>query len=126
MLDALDTPGVHHALYAVGSMALFSIGLYGLLTRRHLLKIFMSLAIMEMAVYLLFIGLTTQPGRTAPILSDGLVEFAGTADPVPQALTLTALVIALAVLALGVSMSIRYHQLTGTTDVETMSALKDP
>jgi multisubunit Na+/H+ antiporter MnhC subunit len=114
-----------HAIYVLGSMALFSIGLYGLLARRHLIKIFIAIAIMELSVYLLFIALATSPGETAPILADGLTRFAGMADPVPQALTLTAIVIGMAVLAFGVTLAIHYHRLTGIRDIDAMTELKD-
>ncbi|AGA91142.1 multisubunit Na+/H+ antiporter, MnhC subunit [Thioflavicoccus mobilis 8321] len=125
MLDLLDSPGVVHAIYALGSMALFSIGLYGLLAKRHLLKIFISIAVMELSVYLLFVALATSPGETAPILADGLTRFTAMADPVPQALTLTAIVIGMAVLAFGVTLAIHYHRLTGTRDIGAMTELKD-
>lgn len=117
MLDWMDTPVVLHSIYALGGLSLFFVGLYGLLAKGHLLKTFIAIAIMELAVYLLFIALATTPGETAPILADGLVDFSGMADPVPQALTLTALVIGMAVQALGISMAIQYHRLTGNAGV---------
>ncbi len=125
MLEFLDSPRVLHGIYVLGSLTLFVIGLYGLLAKRHLLKILISIAVMELSVYLLFVGLATSPGETAPILSDGLRAFAGMADPVPQALTLTAIVIGMAVLALGASLTIQYHRLTGNADVTAMTELKD-
>lgn len=125
MLEFLDSPRVIQTIYALGSLSLFSVGLYGLLAKRHLLKVFISIAIMELAVYLLFIGLATTPGETAPILADGLTRFAGMADPVPQALTLTAIVIGMAVLAFGVTLAIHYHRLTGNADIAAMQGLKD-
>jgi len=125
MLKFLDSPSVLHGIHIIGSLTLFIVGLYGLLGKRHLLKIFMSLALMELAVYLLFIALATTPGETAPILSDGLTTFAGMADPVPQALTLTAIVIGMAVLALGVSLAIRYHRLSADADIRALADAKD-
>ncbi|MBK1721049.1 sodium:proton antiporter [Thiocystis violacea] len=125
MLSFLDEPRVLHGIYVLGSLTLFFIGLYGLLAKRHLLKILISIAVMELAVYLLFIGLATSPGETAPILSDGLQGFVGMADPVPQALTLTAIVIGLAVLGLGISLAVQYHRLTGKADVAGLTELKD-
>ena len=125
MLEFLDRPSVLHGIHIIGSLTLFIVGLYGLLGKRHLLKIFMSLALMELAVYLLFIALATTPGETAPILSDGLTIFAGMADPVPQALTLTAIVIGMAVLALGVSLAIRYHRLSADADIRALADAKD-
>lgn len=125
MLALLDSPAVLHGIYIVGSMALFFVGLYGLLSKRHLIKVFISIAVMELAVYILFIALSTSPAETAPIVSDGLTGFAGMADPVPQALTLTAIVIGMAVLALGVTLAIHYHRLTGNADITQMTGLKD-
>jgi len=125
MLEFLDSPRVLHGIYILGSLTLFFFGLYGLLAKRHLLKILISIGVMEVSVYLLLIALATSPGETAPILSDGLRDFAGMADPIPQALTLTAIVIGMAVLALGVSLAIQYHRLTGTADVAAMTELKD-
>lgn len=126
MLAFLDDPEVLHGIIVLGTLILFFIGLYGLLAKRHLLKVLIGIALMELSVYLLFIGLATSPGETAPILSDGLQAFTGMADPVPQALTLTAIVIGLAVLALGVSLAIQYHRLTGRADVAGMTELKEP
>jgi multicomponent Na+:H+ antiporter subunit C len=125
MLDFLDTPPVVHGIYLMGSLILFFIGLYGLLAKRHLLKIFVSIEIMELAVYLILIAIATTPGETAPILSDGLTAFIGMSDPIPQALTLTAIVIGVAVTALGTSMAIQYHRLTGKVSVTEMTELKD-
>lgn len=125
MLEFFDSPRVVHGIYILGSLTLFFVGLYGLLAKRHLLKVLISIGVMEVSVYLLFVALATSPGETAPILADGLREFSGMADPVPQALTLTAIVIGMAVLALGVSLVIRYHRLTGNADVTAMQALKD-
>ncbi len=112
-----------HAVYVVGAMLLFSIGLYGILAKRHILKIFMGIAMMEISVYLLLIALSFSLGETAPILSDGLKEFRGMSDPVPQALTLTAIVIGMAVMALGVSFAINYHKLTKRCDVNELKEL---
>jgi multicomponent Na+:H+ antiporter subunit C len=125
MLEFLDSPRVLHGIYILGSLTLFFIGLYGLLAKRHLLKVFMSIVVMEMSVYLLLIALATTPGETAPILADGLRAFTGMADPVPQALTLTAIVIGMAVMALGVSLAIQYHRLTGNGDLRAMTELQD-
>jgi multicomponent Na+:H+ antiporter subunit C len=125
MLEFLEHPEVMHGIYILGSLSLFFIGLYGLLAKRHLLKVLISIAVMELSVYLLLIGLATSPGETAPILSDGLTAFTGMADPVPQALALTAIVIGVAVTALGVSLAIQYHRLTGVSDINAMTSLKD-
>ena len=107
-----------------GSMLLFFIGLFGLLTRKHLIKIFISIAIMETSIFLLFIGLTFKTDFIAPILDSAHADVATMNDPIPHAMILTAIVIGMAVLALGVSFAIEYFKLTGKTDIDEMNEMR--
>ena len=111
------------AMVDIGSMALFFIGLFGLLTHRHILRIFISVSIMEFAIFLFFIGNTFNKDFTAPILGDGHNAFVAMNDPIPHALVLTAIVIGMAVFALGVSFAIEYYKLTGRTDINAMNEM---
>ena len=79
---------------------------------------------MESSVFLLFIGLSYKQSFLAPILTDGQQNFNNMNDPIPQAMILTAIVIGMAVLALGVSFAIEYYKLTGKTDIDEMTTLK--
>jgi len=45
-------------------------------------------------------------------------------DPIPHAMILTAIVIGMAVLALGVSFAIEYYKLTGKTNIDEMTSLR--
>jgi len=54
LLAWLNQPDVITVIVASGSMGLFFVGLFGLLTQRHLIKIFISIAVMETAVFLFF------------------------------------------------------------------------
>ncbi len=123
LLTWLDQPDVITAIVASGSMGLFFVGLFGLLTQRHLIKIFISISIMEVSVFLYFLGTIFQKELTAPILSDGYTEFVGMNDPIPHAMILTAIVIGMALFALGVSFSIEYYKLTGRTDINKMKEM---
>ena len=123
LLDWLDQPDVITAIVASGSMGLFFVGLFGLLTQRHLIKIFISISLMETAVFLFFIGSMFRKGLTAPILGDGHTAFAGMNDPIPHAMILTAIVIGMALFALGVSFAIEYYKLTGRTDINKMKEM---
>ncbi|MEA1916919.1 MAG: sodium:proton antiporter [Campylobacterota bacterium] len=109
----------------VGSFTLFFVGLFGLLTQKHIIKIFMSIAIMETAVFLFFIGSSFNKNFTAPILGDGLTTFTAMNDPVPQAMILTAIVIGMAVLALGVSFAIEYYKLTKRNSIDEMREMRN-
>jgi multisubunit Na+/H+ antiporter MnhC subunit len=124
MIDFLNQSEVIKTIVILGSMTLFFIGLFGLLTRKHIIKIFISIAIMENSIFLLFIGLSFKGDFIAPIMDETHKNIAIMNDPVPQAMILTAIVIAMAVLALGVSFAIEYYKLTGRTDIDEMKSLR--
>ena len=89
--------------------ALLSIGLYGVIAKKNLLKIFISLSIMETGVNLLLITIGYVPGGTAPIENGNFAKYV---DPLPQALVLTAIVIGVSVTALALSLLISYYSKT--------------
>ena len=124
MLDFFNQSDTIKAIVILGSMLLFFIGLFGLLTRKHIINIFMSIAIMESSIFLLFIGVSYKDGFIAPIIDETHKNIAIMNDPIPQAMILTAIVIAMAVLALGVSFAIEYYKLTGRTDIDEMKSLR--
>jgi len=102
---------------------LFTIGLYGILVKRNLIKIVIGLCIMEYALFLLFAVLGYREGGTAPIISKGF-EKALFVDPLPQALVLTAIVIGLGTTALAVSIAVRIHEKYGTFDIREIKKLR--
>ena len=122
-LHYLNQDAVIVSMVNIGSMALFFLGLVGLLSHRHILRIFISVSMMEIATFLFFIGNTFNKDFTAPILGDGHTTFTAMNDPIPHALILTAIVIGMAVFALGVSFAIEYFKLTGKTDINEMNVL---
>ncbi len=124
MFEFLNQAEVIKTIVTIGSMALFFVGLFGLLTQKHLIKIFMSIAIMEISLFLLFIGLTFKKDFIAPILTKGQTSFSNMNDPIPHAMILTAIVIGMAVLALGVSFAIEYYKLTRKTDIDEMTEMR--
>jgi multisubunit Na+/H+ antiporter MnhC subunit len=124
MFDFFNQSDVIKTVVVIGSMTLFFVGLFGLLTRKHIIKIFMSIAIMESSIFLLFIGMNFKGGFIAPIMDETHKNIAMMNDPIPQAMILTAIVIAMAVLALGVSFAIEYYKLTGRTDINEMKSLR--
>ncbi len=96
-------------------IGLIIIGLYAVLFRRNLIKIVIGITLIESGVNLFLITLGYREGSTAPIytLSPGGIM----ALPVPQALTLTSIVIGVAVLALMLSFIIHIYRHYKTLDV---------
>jgi len=124
MFEYLNQVEVIKYIVTIGSMTLFFIGLFGLLTQKHFIKIFISIATMETALFLFFIGNMFNKNFTAPIINEGFTDITKMNDPIPHAMILTAIVIGMAVLALGVSMAIEYYKLTGNTDIDKMNEMR--
>jgi multisubunit Na+/H+ antiporter MnhC subunit len=102
---------------------LMAIGFWGILTRRNLIRIILSLAIAETGLHLVMIAVGYVRGGTAPIL-DNAAAAGQTVDPVPQALVLTAIVIGVAVNALLLALVIRLYRKKGTLNVEDFRELR--
>ena len=101
-----------------------TIGLLGALTKKNLFKIFLSLAIAESSLFIYFIGMHFEVGKIAPIVSDEVTHFSpNMVDPVPQAMILTTIVIAIAILSLALSFIINYFKLTNNMRVDEMNEL---
>lgn len=90
------------------------IGLYGILSKRNMIKMVMSLYLMNSGVILLFISIGYIAGGRAAILENAneLVV-----DPLPQAVMLTSLVIGLGITALALALAIRIYDKYRTLDV---------
>ncbi len=95
--------------------ALILIGLYAVLFKRNLIKIIIGISLIESGVNLFLITLGFRENSTAPIYTSspgGLMSL-----PVPQALTLTSIVIGVAVLALMLTLVIHIYRHYQTLDV---------
>lgn len=95
----------------VTGLLLFAVGIYGLASRRNIVKSILSLGIVEAGVILFFLGLRFEPGLRPPIGGETAM-----ADAVPQALTITSIVIGIAVTAVALMMFIALYHRYGTTN----------
>lgn len=94
------------------AIILFLIGIYGLAARRNILKSIISLGIIQAAVILFFLAIRFNPHSQPPI-----GEVAGAiADPLPQALMITTIVIGVAVTAVALTMFMTLYHRYGTTN----------
>ncbi len=102
---------------------LFLVGLYGVITRRNLIKIAISLSIMEFSSFLFLALIGYREGGVAPIVdpADPVKIYV---DPLPQALVLTAIVIGLATTAMLMSVIIRIYRKYGTFDIREIKNLR--
>ena len=104
---------------------LLLVGLYGVLTKRDLIKIILSLSIMEYSANLFLILFAYRMDGKFAILSKGAAasESFPMVDPLPQALVLTSIVIELGITAMLVSLAIRLYQKYNTFDITKIRRL---
>lgn len=92
---------------------LMVIGLYVVLARGNLIKKLIGLVIFQSSVFLLYIAPGKILGGTAPIIADGFSVYS---NPLPHVLILTAIVVGVATLALGLAIVVRIHEAYGTIE----------
>ncbi len=107
-----------HFSYAV-TVFLMVAGLFIVIARGNLIKKLVGLAIFQTSVYLLYIAPGKLIGGTAPILDD---RFNLYSNPLPHVLILTAIVVGVATLALGLALVIRIREAYGTIEEDDILA----
>lgn len=101
-----------HANYFVTVFLLMS-GLFIVIARGNLIKKLVGLGVFQTAVYLLYIAPGKLLGGTAPILSEAYTVYS---NPLPHVLILTAIVVGVATLALGLALVVRIREAYGTIE----------
>ena len=89
-------------LYALVGVGLFSLGLYALIMHAHLLRKILAINIMGSGTFLILVAL----GGRAPGASP---------DPVPHAMVITGIVVAVSATALALALILRMQAETGRT-----------
>ncbi len=87
-------------LYALAGVLLFVLGAAGVLLATHLLRRVLAFNVMGSGAFLVLVG---------------LAQRGGVADPVPQAMVLTGIVVAVAATALALGLARALHARTGRT-----------
>lgn len=104
--------------YVVG--ILFGSAVYMLL-RRSIVKLVIGLMLLSNAANLLIFTVAGMTRGAPPLIPEGLAEpVAAIADPLPQALVLTAIVISFGVLSFSVVLIHRAYEVVGTDDLDKM------
>lgn len=100
------------------SIILFFIGVYGLCSRRNILKTIISLSITQAALILFFLSINAGKDSTPPIGTElsQVSQIQHVADPLPQALMLTAVVVGISVTAVSLTMFVTISHQYGSTN----------
>ena len=88
-------------------------GLYIVIARGNLVKKLIGLGVFQTSVYLLYIAPGKLIGGTAPILAE---QFKTYSNPLPHVLILTAIVVGVATLALGLAIVVRIREAYGSIE----------
>ena len=109
--------------YAVAAWVLL-VGLYGIVTSRHLVHLIISLSVAQSSTYLLLLAIGYRTGGAAPIFIDIPVGTKAV-DPVVKALTLTDIVVGATVTALLLGIAVQAEKRFGTLDPDELDPLRD-
>lgn len=112
--------GSHFAYWI--TVFLLMAGLYILIARGNLIKKLVGLGIFQTSVYLLYISPGKLIGGTAPIFASAFTVYS---NPLPHVLILTAIVVGVATLALGLALVVRIREAYGTIEEDEILALDD-
>jgi len=106
----------------VASVVLFLIGLYIIIAKNNLIKKFLGLNIMETAIFSFIVALGVIDRGTPPVMGpDAQPPYT---SPVPQALILTGIVVAVSTTALALSLVIRIYQQRGTIEADELREME--
>ena len=102
---------------------LFLVGLYGIVTSRHLVHLIVCVSVVQSSTYVLLLAIGYRLHATAPVFADVPVGTKAV-DPVVQSLTLTDVVVGVTVTALLLALAVQEHKRFGTLDPDELRALR--
>lgn len=91
-------------VYALAGATIFVVCLHGLINREHLLRKVLALNMMGSSVFLILVAIAYRNRDVEP-------------DPVPHAMVLTGIVVAVSTTAFALALARRHHADTGGTDL---------
>jgi multicomponent Na+:H+ antiporter subunit C len=103
---------IAHYNYVI-TVFLMITGLYIIVARSNMVKKLVGLSVFQTSVYLLYLEPGKILGGTAPIIDKGFSVYS---NPLPHVLILTAIVVGVATLALGLAMVVRINEAYGTVE----------
>lgn len=114
----MDLPVIHEIVAHFNhwiTIFLMVSGLFIVMARSNMIKTLVGLALFQTSVYLLYLTPGKILGGTAPILLKKQPDVVY-ANPLPHVLILTAIVVGVATLALGLALTVRVHEAYGTIE----------
>ncbi|MDI3527743.1 MAG: multicomponent Na+:H+ antiporter subunit [Tenuifilum sp.] len=106
---------------------LIIVGIWGMISQKNLIKIVIGFSLFDTGLNIVIVSLSHIKNSTAPIIDEAVdVSQAASkvADPVPQALVLTSIVIGLGVTALMLAYVLRLYREKKSLDINSYNELK--
>ena len=113
----MDILGIYH--YWVFAILLM-IGFYAVIAKLNLIKKLIGLSLFQAAVFLLYITMGNVEGASAPIYGYGAETFS---NPLPQVLILTAIVVGISTMALGLGLVVRIKEEYGSIEEDEIQEM---
>jgi multicomponent Na+:H+ antiporter subunit C len=101
---------------------LFVVGLYGVVSSRNLIHLGVCLSVMQSSTYVLLLSIGYLNRGTAPVFAD-VPQGTRAVDPVVQALTLTDVVVSVAIVALILALAIQVQKDKGTLNPDDLAEM---
>jgi multicomponent Na+:H+ antiporter subunit C len=99
------------AIYLLAASALFGLGVHGVLVAGHLLRKLLALNLLGASVFLLLVSVGSRGG--------------GALDPVPQALVLTGIVVAVSATAFALALMLALYRRSGSAELDASESIED-
>jgi multicomponent Na+:H+ antiporter subunit C len=102
---------------------LLVVGLWGVITSRHLVHMVMCLTVVQASTYVLLLAVGYRTGGKAPIITTTVPPSSQFVDPIVQALTLTDVVVEATVVAVLLALVLQAHKRFGTADPDELGEI---
>ena len=106
---------------------LLIVGLFGVITSRHLIHLVLCLTVVQASTYVLLTGVGYRPHAQAPVFADSPPPKSTpthTVDPIVQALMLTDVVVEATVAALLLAITVQIKKKTGRVEPDGIGRIK--
>ncbi|MFQ5955219.1 MAG: cation:proton antiporter subunit C [Kiloniellales bacterium] len=112
----MEIPGLYNYWIVI---VLMMAGFYMVIARGNLVKKLVGLHIFQTSMFILYISMSKVTGGTPPILAQGLTTYS---NPLPHVLILTAIVVGVATLTLGLALVVRIRDAYGTVEEDEIQS----
>ncbi len=110
--------------FETASIILFGVGFVTLLLHNNLIKKIIGMNIMDTAIFLFFIAKGYIADKEAPIIRGAYKGVEGYVNPVPTALMLTGIVVAVSITAFALALTIKFYEKYGTIELDEIMKMR--